>query len=153
MISDSHGLLHFAQRAVQDMGPVDILLHAGDHYRDAARIIVPPSVPVHAVLGNCDSRTEGPDEKLLEVEELLLFLTHGHRYGVHSDLHRLYYRALELNAAVVVYGHTHISGYHWQDGILFFNPGSITSPRDGKEVSYGVLEISGGNINPLICHL
>lgn len=153
VISDSHGLLHYAQRAVEAMGRIDLFLHAGDHYRDAAKIIVPASVPVHAVVGNCDSRSDGPGEKLLELEGVKLLLTHGHLYQVHAGLSKLLYRAAELNAAVVVFGHTHVAGYEWYENILLFNPGSITSPRDGRGAAYGVLEIRDGQAIPSMFHL
>jgi len=153
VMSDSHGLLHYAQQAVGAMGKIDLLLHAGDHYRDASKIIVPASVPVHAVVGNCDARNDGPGDKLLELEGIKLLLTHGHHYLVHIGLSKLLYKAAEFNAAVVVFGHTHIAGYAWHENLLLFNPGSITSPRDGRGAAYGILEIRDGQVIPSIFHL
>ncbi len=153
VMSDSHGLLHYAQQAVGAMGKIDLLLHAGDRYRDASKIIVPASVPVHAVVGNCDALNDEPVEKLLELEGIKLLLTHGHVYQVHSGLSKLLHRAAELNVAVVVFGHTHIAGYEWYENLLLFNPGSITSPRDGRGVAYGILEIKDGKVIPSIFHL
>jgi putative phosphoesterase len=153
VISDSHGLLYYVQRAVEDMGQVDLLLHAGDHYRDASQITVPASVPIHAVVGNCDSRNDGPGEKLLEIEGVSLLLTHGHLYQVHMGISKILYRAAKLNAAVAVFGHTHVAGYQWHGGTLLFNPGSITSPRDGKGVAYGILEINDGKVIPKIVRM
>ena len=153
VISDSHGLLYYVQRAVEDMGRIDLLLHAGDHYRDASKITVPASVAIHAVVGNCDSRNDGPGEKLLEIEGIPLLLTHGHLYNVHLGLNKLLHRAAKLKAAVAVFGHTHVAGYQWHGGTLLFNPGSITFPRDGKGVAYGILEIKDGKVIPGIVHL
>ncbi len=158
LLSDTHGLLDTAYRAIESMGPIDLLIHAGDHYRDAAKIAASVNVPVHAVVGNCDSRTEGPEEKVLEVEGAVLYITHGHRYNVKISIYSLFSRAVELKADVVIYGHTHVpgyghtkvSGYTKKEGLLIINPGSVSKPRDDGRCSYGTLEIENGVIKPAI---
>jgi putative phosphoesterase len=137
------------------------LIHAGDHYRDASKIAGEINVPVHAVVGHCDSRTEGPEEKVLHVEGAVLFITHGHRYNVKISIFSLYSRAIELKANVVIYGHTHIPGYGFtrvpgyagKQGLLIINPGSISVPREGERFSFGVLEITNGIVKPGIFYL
>ncbi|MCL6479004.1 MAG: metallophosphoesterase [Peptococcaceae bacterium] len=160
MLSDTHGMLGPAFKAVEAMGPIDLLIHAGDHYRDAAEIAAAVNVPVHAVVGNCDSRTEGPEEKILHLDGVTVFITHGHRYNVKISIYGLYNRALELGAGVVVYGHTHVAGYGVASvsgcagkELLIINPGSVSRPRDGSRCSYGILEITEGSAKPEIYHL
>jgi len=161
LLSDTHELLDTAFRAIEAMGPIDLLIHAGDHYRDASKIAVAINVPVHAVVGNCDSRTEGPEEKLLEIEGAVLYITHGHRYNVKISIYSLFNRAVELKADVVIYGHTHVpgfghtkvAGYSKKEGLLIINPGSISKPRDEGRFSYGILEINNGMIKPSIYYL
>jgi len=161
LLSDTHGFLEPAMRAVEAMGNIDILIHCGDHYRDASKISASVNVPVHAVVGNCDSRMDGPVEKLLEVEGVLIYITHGHRYNVKVSIYGLYNRAVELKAGVAVYGHTHIPGYGFtrvpdcsnRDGLLIINPGSVSDPRGGNKFSYGILEIEGGVVKPEIFYL
>ncbi|MCL6611113.1 MAG: metallophosphoesterase [Peptococcaceae bacterium] len=161
LLSDTHELLDTAYRAIEAMGPIDLLIHAGDYYRDAAKIAAAVNVPVHAVVGNCDSRNEGPEEKILEVEGAVLFITHGHRYNVKISIYSLFSRAVELKADVVIYGHTHIpgyghtrvAGYSKEEGLLIINPGSISRPREEGRHSYGILEINGGVIKPAIFYL
>lgn len=153
VLSDTHSFILTAGRAIAAMGEIDVLLHAGDHYHDASKLAVMLDIPVHAVVGNCDVRVEGPEEKILDLEGVLFYLTHGHRFNVKSSLDRLYFKALETNTRVVVYGHTHVSGYEWYNGILLFNPGSVTSPRDGSRMSYGVIELREGLIIPDIFYL
>lgn len=45
----------------------------------------------------------------------------------------LTYRAKELNAQIVCFGHSHILGAEMMDHILFINPGSLLKPRGHKE--------------------
>lgn len=160
LLSDTHGIVEPAFKALEIMGPVDLLIHAGDHYHDATKIAARLDVPVHAVVGNCDSRLEGPEEKLLEIEGVRIYITHGHKYNVKMSLFGLYNRAVELRAAVVVYGHTHVAGYGYtpspgcpnREGLLLINPGSVSKPRDGDNYSFGVLEIADGMAKPgILC--
>ena len=40
----------------------------------------------------------------------------------------------------------------WKNGIFLMNPGSTTSPRDGKTPSYGILTIDGAHVEGQIVH-
>ncbi|MFZ5642023.1 MAG: YfcE family phosphodiesterase [Bacillota bacterium] len=162
LLSDTHDILEPAYKAIDMMGRIDLLIHAGDHYRDASKIAAAVHVPVHAVVGNCDPRQDGPEEKLLEVEGVTIYITHGHRYNVKVSLYGLYNRALELQAGVAVYGHTHVPGYSYtkapgcpnEDGLLIFNPGSVSMPRDRDgRYSFGLLEVKNGVVKPHLYYL
>jgi len=161
LLSDTHGILEPAFKALEMMGPLDLLIHAGDHYHDATTIAARLDVLTHAVVGNCDSRMDGPGEKILELDGVRIYITHGHKYNVKMSLFGLYNRAAELRASVVVYGHTHIAGYTYTPspscpcpgGLLMINPGSVSKPRDGDEYSFGLLEITDGVVKPHIMSL
>lgn len=151
VFSDSHGLLEFALRALKEAGPVDLVLHAGDHYRDGLRLAAETGLPVKAVRGNCDSPVEGPVEELLELAGRRILLAHGHMGGGPKHwLGWLLARAGEYWAQAVVFGHTHAAKVANEGGILLFNPGSITTPRDQDRPSYGILEIDENGIVPSI---
>ena len=60
-------------------------------------------------------------------------VTHGHLFNVKSGLMKLRYKALEQNANIVCFGHSHILGIEKVDDILFINPGSIRFPREGEK--------------------
>ena len=150
VLSDSHGSVTNAQQALARMGEIQYLFHAGDYARDVARLAFPSQVVVHAVCGNCDASSGQQDEELVAMEGVRILLTHGHTYRVKFGLYTLSCRAAELQADVVVYGHTHVAEYQYEGGILFFNPGSITNPRDGRGFGYGILEIKGRNITPFL---
>jgi len=152
VFSDSHGLLGSARKALKAAGPVDLLLHAGDYYRDALALAQESSLPVVAVAGNCDGVYGGPAEELFLLEDHKVLLTHGHLEGDRSG-GSLQQKAKEHGATVVVTGHTHVAQMVTQKGILFFNPGSITRPRDGGKPSYGLLDIGDEGIVPSIHRL
>lgn len=161
LISDTHGFLQLAGETVKAMGVIDLLIHAGDHYLDAYKIAAAANVPVYAVVGNCDKGVDGPEEELLQLDDIRLYISHGHRYNVKKSISKLYRRAVELKACVAVFGHTHISGC-WTfpadkpsqgTGLVIINPGSLSKPRDGNMSSYGLLEISGSVAKPEILYL
>ena len=55
-------------------------------------------------------------------------------------------RARELEAQVVLFGHTHEAFYEYRDGIHFLNPGSLGSPRGPLYPTYGVIDIQGKSL-------
>lgn len=57
------------------------------------------------------------------------------------SLMNLRYRAEEVGANVVCFGHSHIAGAELIDNMLFINPGSIILPRLRKEKTYAILEV------------
>lgn len=146
VLSDTHGSLALLERAVAQMGPVDLILHAGDYYEDSCRL-AQAGVRVIGVLGNCDCRVDGPAERLVQLGGKRLLLTHGHRYRVKQDFRLLLARARELGADVVVFGHTHRAEAFWLGKVLFLNPGSLYAPV-GDGPSYGMLLVSEEGIRP-----
>ena len=150
VFSDSHGHLANAIRSLKEAGPLDLIIHAGDFYRDARRLAAETNIPVKAVMGNCDIHDEGPLELVLELAGHRILLVHGHAHTSKHRFDKLASRASELGADAVVFGHSHIAGFNTEDGVLLFNPGSIARPRDHERPSYGILEIDEEGIMPAI---
>lgn len=142
VISDTHGNLYMAQKAIKQMGKIDLLLHAGDHYQDALLLEQELTIPVKSVKGNCDYGADAEGEKIIELAEIgvKIFLTHGHKYGVKSGLNRLFYRGLELGADIIIFGHTHIPFYQQEGKMHLLNPGSLALPIFGKDPTYALIE-------------
>jgi len=145
VISDTHGAMSTAVQAIHKMGKIDALIHAGDLYSDALRISTVVKVPVYAVPGNCDVLSQGPEELIITLGGCKIFITHGHYYRVKSTLQLLCYRAQELQAQVVVFGHTHIPVNISENNVRLINPGSTSRPPSGIKASYGILNI-GSNV-------
>ncbi len=145
VLSDTHGNVVISEKIINNMGPVDLVLHAGDFYRDAEKLAKKVSVKIIGVVGNCDSPVTSPEEELIDAAGLKIYLIHGHQFEGVNLYNSLYYKAKEVKADIVVYGHTHIASKFEQEGILFFNPGSISNPRF-QGPTYGILSIDGGEI-------
>ncbi|TYP51328.1 metallophosphoesterase [Thermosediminibacter litoriperuensis] len=153
VLSDTHGLLHFIEKAVKVMEPVDLILHAGDVSADADFLREAYNYRVYGVSGNCDTGSEYPGERLIELEGKKILLTHGHGYRVKYGYERLLARAKELFADAVVFGHTHCPENTRVGNVLIFNPGSPALPRCGAGRTFGVLEIRDGDIRGCIMEL
>ncbi len=146
IISDTHGGLDICEKVIKEMGDIDLLIHAGDTYRDAKYIKDMFKIDVIGVKGNTDGFSKQDCEKIFDVLGKRFFLTHGHEYGVKYNLDNLYYRALELGADIVVFGHSHIPLYTEENNIIFINPGSPLWPRGGSKPSYAILEIKDNKV-------
>lgn len=152
VISDSHGSISGAKRAIQKMGNVDLLVHLGDYCRDADRISKEIKRDIIYVKGNCDFNSNIETDRLIEVGGKKIFLTHGHKYNVKYDYMDLCLHAEEIGADAVLFGHTHSADVFERNGIIFVNPGSVSRPRNGIE-TYGIITVEDGIIVPDIIEL
>lgn len=153
IIGDTHGQVELAIKLLNQLKPLDLVLHTGDYYDDGALLGQAVDVEIHAVAGNWDPLGAGPKEKTLQLEGKKIYLTHGHQYQVQFTMQRIFYRALELGADVVIFGHTHVCYCQEHEGVLFFNPGAVYRPlRDHRPVC-GLLVIEGHNVKPSFCYL
>ncbi|MBT2688129.1 metallophosphoesterase [Bacillus sp. ISL-47] len=137
ILSDSHGLTSELKQIRNKHAGMDLLIHCGDSELQADDESIKG---YSAVRGNCDFETGFPEDRFEEVEGLRLFVTHGHRYSVKSTLMNLTYRAREMEADIVCFGHSHYLGAEMVDNTLFINPGSIRLPRGRREKTYIILE-------------
>ncbi len=142
VFSDSHKSFGAMTKAIEQEGPVDWLIHAGDVHCDVEDLeIMYPRIPLAYVLGNNDFFVRDvPTDRLFELGGVKIFLTHGHNYGVKSSLAKLLQKGREAGARLVIFGHTHRAHIEKIGGITLFNPGAATR-------SYGVLEIDNGKFD------
>lgn len=150
VVSDTHGNSKFFRAALKQMGQIDLLIHAGDHYQDAVAMGREAGVEIIAVAGNCDWSVPGRCEVELELEGYRVLVTHGHLYGAKSGNAKLIEKLKQGKYDLIIYGHSHMPEItHLPEGFLL-NPGSLASPRGASSRSYGVVEISKGGIIPYI---
>jgi uncharacterized protein len=118
----------------------DLVIHLGD--------IMGPTVldyllqfPLEAVCGNMDShsiRQQLPVKKVIRLGGFRIGLVHG--WGSSADLPEILYpEFVEVDA--VLFGHTHEPFLRRSNGILWFNPGSVSSGRNGAPRSLGLLRV------------
>jgi len=140
VISDTHRGISSIEQLGGKIKGLDVLIHLGDNVEDIAIIQRYYKGKIINVRGNCDFSTGTPNDRVEEIGGKRIFLTHGHRYGVKENLFKLRYKALETEADIVLYGHTHIGQIDFEEGIWYINPGSVSQPRDGAR-SFAIISI------------
>jgi len=129
---------------VMGLSSVSDVIHLGDHARDMVRYSrsYDGSTAYHITNGNTDPLVEAHKERVIDIGNKRIFITHGHNYSVKSGLDKLIYKAKELQVDACLFGHTHIPTLFTQEDILFLNPGSTVYPYPGTKRGYGLLRIS-----------
>lgn len=156
--SDIHGSALYCRQLLEamDREQPDRLLLLGDILYHGPRNDLPQGYEPKAVAamlnarkqdlvcvrGNCDTEVDQmvlefpvmADYCLLMTEERMIFATHGHHYhlGQLPALHP---------GDILLHGHTHVPAWQvfGQDN-RYFNPGSVSIPKENSARSYMVLE-------------
>lgn len=142
VLSDTHGELGRAYQVFDKLKketPVDLIIHCGDHYKDAIQLSERTGMPVVWVKGNTDGAFSDNDYTIVETPYGNLLVTHGHMENVDFSQQNLYYKAQEKDCVAALYGHTHRAAFTETGGIYLMNPGSLTKPRDGSGGTFGIL--------------
>lgn len=145
IFSDSHGMVSRMNDAIYAEKDVGCIIFAGDVQRDVDAIMRAfPQIPVIYVLGNNDwSVHDVPLDRVFKLGEKRVFLTHGHKYHVKESLYMLRQKAIQENADICIFGHTHTPFCEEQDGILMLNPGSAY-------MSYMTLTVNGNKADAVL---
>ena len=151
VFSDTHGNYPAAVRAVDEAGPVDLIVHLGDELQDAATIATVTGTQLLMVAGNCDRGEAAPRERCELLDGVWVFMTHGDRYQVKWGIEALTKKALAEKARVALFGHTHQAMVAEQAGLLLVNPGTLDCRRD--DLSYALLTIDNGSVAARLCTL
>ena len=139
VMSDTHGDVNSIEQVRQHVGNVDAVFHCGDSELDASHASLESAFVVR---GNCDWDSSFPEEVVTDINGVKIFMAHGHLLQVKTTMLPISYRAQELGADVVLFGHSHLLGTEQIDGTVFVNPGSLELPRGRKEKSYAIVERS-----------
>ena len=141
VFSDSHGTAANMIQAVNLYQP-DLCLHLGDGENDLITLQDRfPALKIVSVPGNCDSFSPMQRKRVLEVDGKRIFMTHGDMYHVRYEENYLTirYAALEENADIVLFGHTHQPYMDYTMGLHIMNPGSVGR---GPNPTFGIIEIT-----------
>lgn len=147
--SDTHGA-PLPQKLISVAQETDFVFFLGDGAYSLGDITLHNGLKL--VRGNCDAQGVLPDEQVIEIENVRMLLTHGHKYGVKRDLPALALRAKELDCSAVFYGHTHVARIDEQDGITLICPGSPCYPS-GSAASYAFAAAYDGKITSKIVNI
>ncbi len=154
LFSDSHGdttALRQAVEAAIKHGKIDLFAFLGDgvlDFYDLKQMMKKhnPKAIIQAVRGNNDYAMTGLlEEAVLKAEGLWLFLTHGHRQRAKLTDRFLIDAARDRQCSAALFGHTHRAYIKEKEGILLFNPGSVSLPV-GPGPTFGLLDISPDDV-------
>jgi len=137
VISDTHGYLGSARRAIAELGPWDQIVHLGDSLLDAVALAVEVGIDIVAVRGNNEfpGGEESADVLVFAAAGVQFYAVHGHLQDFngydaperqeqsHRELAR---RAREAGASVALFGHTHQPLLRELEGVLVLNPGGMS---------------------------
>ena len=151
----SHSSLEYLINAKADLKP-DMLVLLGDLVYHGPRNPLPngydtrsvldrigqlADIPVTAIRGNCDAEVDVslmpfpmPDYAWINVDNLQILACHGHHLPERAPLPGL------PDGVVVLRGHTHVPRGETDGGAHFWNPGSISLPKEGFPRSFAVYE-------------
>lgn len=97
--------------------------------------------PVTAVRGNCDAEVDVahmpfamPENAWIDTDGLRIFACHGHHIPDHPPIPGI------SGGTVVLRGHTHIPRGDTENGVHFWNPGSLSLPKGGFPKSFALYE-------------
>ena len=134
--SDSHGNYPGLQDLIDKERPQSVFF-LGDGERDWGQVDLPHTTAFAAVSGNCDMMSMEPPYRKFELYGHKVFMTHGHIYGAKQGLAGLRAQALQHDADLVFYGHTHRAQLVEQEGCTFVCPGTMSSTHE----EYVVLQL------------
>lgn len=147
VFSDSHGNLENMKKAINHFKDITTIFHLGDFIDDSQKILnIFPHLTIYGVSGNNDYDIE-LNEDVKNIDDYTIFMTHGDRYNVYYGIDRLYYKGKEINANIVLFGHTHKIFLEKEENYLMLNPGSISYPRDSNIPTFAILEYDKKEIN------
>lgn len=134
-LSDAHGDIRSLTEAIeqaQRAGKVDAAVFLGDGVNEFERVrplLEEKGTQCYVVCGNNDWGCREMQEVTFTVGGVRFFACHGHTRYVKFGLDRLYLAALEREAQVALYGHTHIAHIDSERSIYMINPGAVCERR------------------------
>lgn len=129
----------------------DMVIHLGD-WESVAILNYLEQYRLEAVCGNMDDHTireRLPAVKVIRVGDFRLGLTHG--WGSPNGIRRRIGKEFK-DVDAILFGHTHQPLALQENGLLWFNPGSVYLGRGDARRSIGILSIKD-TIRPEIINL
>ncbi|MBQ9327638.1 MAG: metallophosphoesterase [Solobacterium sp.] len=139
-VSDNHSLMDLIPVIPMEFPNADYFLHCGDSREPVRRY-----GPYAQVRGNNDFYNV-PEQRILELGEHRIFMTHGTRLVYIGSYDYLAEAARKNDCDIALFGHTHVYCDEMIDGVRCLNPGSLWHNRDGSEPSFMVIELEGKEV-------
>ncbi|MGS0643637.1 metallophosphoesterase family protein [Xanthomonas oryzae] len=143
VISDTHGLLR--PEALAALDGCTQIIHAGDVGKPEVLEALRTLAPLHVIAGNIDDKPWAAGlPQTLDVQ------IDGVRIHVLHDLKTL---APQVQADVIISGHSHKPLVHTRAGVLYINPGSAGPRRFSLPTSVAMLWLGDGAPRAQLQHL
>lgn len=142
IVSDTHGRDGTLKYLLEQVKPIDMLVHCGDVEGSEDYIRSLAGCPVHMVAGNNDFFCDLPKEEEFLIGKYRVLLTHGHYYYITMGTQMIKEDAKARGFDIVMFGHTHRPYLEQDKGITVLNPGSLSYPRqEGRKPSYMIMDL------------
>jgi putative phosphoesterase len=144
VISDTHvhRISELPSSLINALTRMDMVVHLGDFHSEDLVNDLKEIADFRGVAGNHDGHIPGlPEKDLIEVNGKRIGIIHGHgcvfpfgfKWGLTTQF--------EGKPDAILYGHTHACRNTVEDGILFFNPGSVIGRFPAMHRSYGIMTV------------
>lgn len=169
IVADSHGSYGTLRSILKQFGAEsDALIFAGDGIAELAAVadegcdnsdfqkFIPPVIA--AVEGNNDQdsfsfrnyvsdspyyfEAQIPLNQIITACGHKIFVTHGHRFSLYEGIDNVVEAAIENEAEIAVFGHTHIAMECFYSGnVQVVNPGSCALPRGSQPPVFALMKL------------
>lgn len=127
----------------------DSVIFLGDVEDDILNVASFYEGDIYSVCGNNDFFSSEPTERFIQLEDVKIFMCHGHTVGVKYGKEKLISEAKKRGADMALFGHTHEPCDDYIDAIRVLNPGSAGF----YPATYAEIEINGKDIKSRIISL
>lgn len=150
-MSDSHAdsIDSLPRRIVDELSGADFVVHAGDYTGRRLLEELRRFGNFKGVHGNMDPpeiKRELPALETIVVGGFSVGINHPAEGGVPFGIEQRI-RAKFRDVDAIIFGHTHMTKNEYKDGILYFNPGSVTGTFPASVRTFGIItvgeEVSG----------
>lgn len=139
IFSDNHRDSVSVETMVKQYPMIDRIISLGDSEMKEHELT---NLNIFGVKGNYPFEPNFPLELTFEFEGVKMYFTHGHHYSVKMGLSRLLNYGSYNDIDIICFGHTHRPLLKELNGIIFLNPGALSSRRFGSSNSYAIVEIT-----------
>lgn len=145
VISDSHtdSIDNLSRQVLDEISGADMIIHAGDFTGKRLVDELRRVGPFRGVYGNIDGpdvRKELPAIDMVQAGNFKIGVNHPAEGGSPSTLEQRL-RPKFPGVQAIIHGHSHKAKNDVKDGVLWFNPGSVTGKFPAMQKTYGILTI------------
>lgn len=148
VISDTHIPVQaqiMPRQVLECFKKTDMVIHAGDlvelNVLKELESVCPNVLAVWGNMDPCEVKEKLTEKQIIEIGKYKIGVMHG--YGYPNKLIEIVQDKFKNDGVdVIIFGHSHMPLNENKEGILYFNPGSLTDRIYSLYNSYGIIEIN-----------